>query len=75
MDATHPRAQPNACGRFESAGGWEAYLVRVQQDEPDIDGLVRLKLLRQSVRKDPEALQLSRVAGRLEPVANIGHAL
>ena len=55
-----------------------SYLVRVQLDEPDIDGLVRLKLLKQSMRGDPEALQVSQLAGRLEchrPVANLGHAL
>ena len=55
-----------------------SYLVRVQLDELDIDGLVRLRLLKQSMRKDPEALQVSRLAGRLEchqPIANLGHAL
>jgi hypothetical protein len=36
-----------------------SYLVRVQLDEPDIDGLIRLKLLRHSMRKDPEALQVA----------------
>ena len=33
--------------------------VRVQLDQPDIDGLVRRKLLRPGQRQDPEALQVA----------------
>ena len=33
------------------------YSVRVQLDPPDIDGLIRLRLLRREQRQDAEALQ------------------
>ena len=36
-----------------------SYLVRVQLDKPDIDGLVRLKLVRSSMRDVPEALRVA----------------
>jgi hypothetical protein len=35
------------------------YSVRVQLDPPDIDGLIRLRLLRREQRQDTEALQIS----------------
>ena len=37
--------------------------VRVQLDPPDIDGLIRLKLLRQSERNSNAALQVAVAAG------------
>ena len=36
-----------------------SFFVRVQIDPPDIDGLVRRKLLRPGQRQDPEALQVA----------------
>ena len=36
-----------------------SFFVRVQLDPPDIDGLVRRKLLRPGQRQDPEALQVA----------------
>jgi hypothetical protein len=44
-----------------------SYLVRVQLDEPDIDGLVRLKLLRRQNRNDFKAL----VADREDPIVEV----
>jgi hypothetical protein len=39
---------------------WEgSFIVRVQLDQPDIDGFVRLKLLRPGECQDPEALQVA----------------
>ena len=35
------------------------YTVRVQLDPPDIDGLIRLRLLRREQRQDTEALQIA----------------
>ena len=35
------------------------YSVRVQLDPPDIDGLIRLRLLRREQRQDAEALQIA----------------
>ena len=35
------------------------YTVRVQLDPPDIDGLIRLRLLRREQRQDAEALQIA----------------
>ena len=36
-----------------------SFIVRVQLDQPDIDGFVRLKLLRPGQRQDTEALQVA----------------
>ena len=36
-----------------------SFFVRVQLDQPDIEGLVRLKLLRPGERQDTEALQVA----------------
>ena len=36
-----------------------SFIVRVQLDQPDIDGFVRLKLLRTGQRQDTEALQVA----------------
>ena len=36
-----------------------SFIVRVQLDPSDIDGFVRLKLLRPGQRQDPEALQVA----------------
>jgi hypothetical protein len=36
-----------------------SFIVRVQLDPPDIDGFVRLKLLRPGQRQDTEALQVA----------------
>jgi hypothetical protein len=36
-----------------------SFFVRVQLDPPDIDGLVRRKLLRPGQRQDTEALQVA----------------
>ena len=36
-----------------------SFIVRVQLDQPDIDGFVRLKLLRPGECQDPEALQVA----------------
>ena len=36
-----------------------SFFVRVQLDPPEIDGLVRRKLLRPGQRQDPEALQVA----------------
>ena len=36
-----------------------SFFVRVQLDRPDIDGLVRRKLLRPGHRQDTEALQVA----------------
>ena len=36
-----------------------SFFVRVQLDPPDIEGLVRRKLLRPGQRQDPEALQVA----------------
>jgi hypothetical protein len=37
-----------------------SFIVRVQLDQPDIDGFFRLKLLRPDQRQDTEALQVIR---------------
>ena len=36
-----------------------SFIVRVQLDQPDIDGFVRLKLLRTGQRQDTEVLQVA----------------
>ena len=36
-----------------------SFIVPVQLDQPDIDGLVRRKLLRPAQRQDTEALQVA----------------
>ena len=36
-----------------------SFIVRVHLDQPDIDGLVRRKLLRPGQRQDTEALQVA----------------
>jgi hypothetical protein len=38
------------------------YSVRVQLDPPEIDGLIRLRLLRREQRQDAEALQTAVMA-------------
>jgi hypothetical protein len=43
--------------RSQANDGGEAISFRIQLDEPDIDGLVRLKLPPHHKRNDPEALQ------------------
>jgi hypothetical protein len=61
-DPAHVRARSSSPGaermrlyrKRRREGSW---WVRVPLDAPEIDGLIRLKLLRKERRRDPEALQ------------------
>ena len=56
-DSSTPAAQRMRAYRKRRREG--SFFVRVQLDPPDIDGLVRRKLLRPGERQDPEALQVA----------------
>jgi hypothetical protein len=61
-DAGQPRARSSSPGaermrRYRKRRREGSWLVRVPLEAPEIDGLIRLKLLRKERRRDPEALQ------------------
>lgn len=56
------RSPPSAAERMRAVRERRrtgSYLVRIQLDKPDIDGLIRLKLLNRHKRTNPEALQVA----------------
>ena len=56
-DSSTPAAQRMRAHRKRRREG--LFIVPVHLDQPDIDGLVRRKLLRPGQRQDPEALQVA----------------